>query len=104
MCRWGVVLGECRIGTYQALYGTLEQHKDHHNAENLKTVAGHVHHNGIHWDLLGRGDGDLPRFLHLKRIGLLGSLRGSLLLLLLALLASATAREAWRVRDARCGL
>lgn len=85
MCRWGFVLGERRIGAYQTLDRTLKQHKDHHNAENLKTVAGHVHHNGIHRDLLGWGDGDLPRFLHLKRVGLVGFLRGRLLLLLLAL-------------------
>lgn len=85
MCRWGFVLGERRIGAYQTLDGTLKQHKDHHNAKNLKTVARHVHHNGIHWDLLGWGNGDLPRFLHLKRVGLVGFLRGRLLLLLLAL-------------------
>lgn len=123
MCRRGFVLGERRINTYQTLNGTLKQHEDHHNAEYLKTVAGHVHHNGIHWDLLGWRDGDLPRFLHLKRVGLVGSLRDRLLLLLLALktalvssrpfvmicgrthlFASPTAREAWRVWDAGCGL
>lgn len=85
MCRLGIVLGERRVGINQALDRTLEEHHDHHNAENLKTVAGHVHHNGVHGDLLGRGDGDLPSLLHLERISILGFLGGSLLLLLLAL-------------------
>jgi hypothetical protein len=85
MCGWSFVLGKRRIGINQALDGALEKHHDHHDTENLKTVAGHVHHNGIHRDLLGRADGDLPRFLHFERVGVGGFLRSSLLLLLLAL-------------------
>lgn len=65
MCRGGFVFGERSVGIDDALDRTLEQHKNHHDAEDLKTVARHVHHDGIHWDLLRRADGDLPRFLHL---------------------------------------
>jgi len=85
MCRRSFVFGERRIGVNDALDRTLEQHKNHHNAEDLKTVARHVHHNGVHGDLLGWGDGDLPRFLHLKRVGLFWFLGAGLLLVLLAL-------------------
>jgi hypothetical protein len=85
MCRGSFVFGERRIGIDDALDGTLEQHKNHHNTEDLKTVARHVHHNAVHRDLLGRGDGDFPRFLYLKRVGFFWFLGAGLLLLLLAL-------------------
>lgn len=85
MCRGSFVFGERRICIDDTLNGTLEQHKNHHNAEDLKTVARHVHHNAVHRDLLGRGDGDFPRFLYLKCVGFFRFLGAGLLLLLLAL-------------------
>lgn len=83
MGRGGFVFGKRGICVDYTLNGTLEQHKDHHDAENLKTVARHVHHNGVHRNLLRRGHGDLPRLFHLQCVGLLGLLSGGLLLLTL---------------------
>lgn len=85
MSCWSIELREHDIGIDQSLDRALEQHENHHDAENLKAVSGHVHHDRVHGDLLGRGDGDLPRLLELQSIGLFGFLLGRLLLLLLLL-------------------
>jgi hypothetical protein len=85
MRSWSVELGKHDISVDETLDRALEQHEDHHNAENLKAVSGHVHHDRVHGNLLGWGDGDLPRFLELQSVGLFGILLGRLLLLLLLL-------------------
>jgi hypothetical protein len=48
----------------------LEQHEDHHDTEDLKTVARHVHAKSIHRQLLGWRNGDLPGLLELQSIHL----------------------------------
>lgn len=83
MGRGGFVFGKSRVCVDDALDRTLEQHEDHHNAEYLQTVSGHVHHNRVHGDLFRRGHGDFPRFLHLQCVGLFGLLGAGLLLLTL---------------------
>jgi len=66
---------------HQALYRILEQHEHHHYAEDLQTVARHVHHNSIHGECLGGGNGYFPRFLDLQRVRLVhsGCFRGEVL-------------------------
>ena len=48
-------LGERRVGIEQSLDRAFEEHEHHHDAEDLQAIAGHVHHYGVHRDLLGRG-------------------------------------------------
>lgn len=61
-------LGEDRVGVDQSLDRTLEEHEDHHDAEDLQAVSGHVHHDTIHGDLLGGREGDLPSFFELEGV------------------------------------
>lgn len=83
--------------------GTFEQHENHHDAEDLKRIAGHVHHDSVHWDLLRRGDGDFPCFFQLEGVGVFGVLRSCLLLLLLLALGSVSRfPQAFRVPQLTC--
>ena len=53
----------------QCLERVLEEHPNHHNAEDLERVSWHVHHDEIHWKLLRRGKGNLPCFFEEEVIG-----------------------------------
>lgn len=79
----GLKLGKHRIRIDQALDGPLEQHEDHHDTEDLETVAGEVHHDGVHGELFGGGEGDFPGLFDFEGVGFDGFGRGWLLLLLL---------------------
>lgn len=60
------------VGGHEADDGVLEGHEDHHDAEDLERVAGHVHHDGGHGEALYGGEGDLPRLLELEGVALFG--------------------------------
>lgn len=95
MCSLRVELGKNCVRVDQTLDGSLEQHKYHHNTENLQTVAGKVHHQSVHRQLFRRCQGDFPGLLDLQRIGFDGLLRRGcgLLFLLLQLLLLVTSLE-----------
>ena len=50
----------------------LEKHEDHHDAEYLQAVAGHVHHDGVHGEGLGGCEGDFPGFFDFEGVGFFG--------------------------------
>lgn len=83
MCPLRVELGKHRIRINQSLDRTLEQHKHHHNTEDLQTVSGHVHHDRVHGELLRGGEGDFPGLLDFEGVGFNRFGGGGLLLLLL---------------------
>lgn len=47
----------------QRLEWVHKQHRRHHDGEDLQRVAGHVHHDCVHWDGFGGGESEFPRFL-----------------------------------------
>ena len=51
---------------------TLEKHKDHHDTEDLETIARHVHAESVHGQLLGWSNGDFPGLLELQSVHLFG--------------------------------
>lgn len=53
----------------ESLKGVHEQHDCHHDGEDLKGIAGHVHHYSIHWDGLCGGKSKFPGFLEEEVIG-----------------------------------
>lgn len=61
-CERGANGGEC-------LERVHEQHRRHHDAEDLQGVAGHVHHNCVHGDGFRRGDGNFPGLFEEEVIG-----------------------------------
>ena len=48
--------------------GDNPQHIDHHDGENLQRIAGHVHHNRLHWYLLRRAQSNFPGLLQLESV------------------------------------
>lgn len=49
-----------RIRSHQSHKWVLKRHEHHHDGEDLKTRAGHVHHETGHGELLDGGEGDFP--------------------------------------------
>lgn len=72
----GFEFSENRVCVDQALDGSLEEHKDHHNTEDLETIAGHIHHDRVHRELFGGREGDLPSLFQFESIRLDGLLGG----------------------------
>ncbi len=56
-------------GVEEAEDWSLESHKDHHDGEHLKRVAGHVHHEARHWEGFDWCEGHLPGFLDFEEVG-----------------------------------
>lgn len=67
-----LVLFEGGVGVYETHERILEGHEDHHDAEDLEGVAGHVHHDTGHGKTFDRRKGDLPGLLKLERVHLFG--------------------------------
>lgn len=49
-----------------------KEHNRHHDGEYLKRVSRHVHHDSVHGDGLGRGEGDFPSLLEEQVVGIAG--------------------------------